>query len=312
MRRIVELLTRLASFLFAWLPIARRERLAGDGKRVLVSGCDSGIGLRLAQRLHEAGYRVLAGCHRSDSEGSRLLEKLRGGENPVQVLQLDVTSDRSVRRALVDGRVHDEGLWGLVNNAGVCVLGEFEWMTTEQVERTVAVNVLGTLRLTKHCLPYIRRSRGRVVSVSTVAAAAPGLPCTAAYYASKTAVESFSRCLRLELARHGAHASVVRPGDLDMWESMDEEQRSVHGRYVTGFVRGCQPQQSSLSPSQLDDSPVFGHIEHALGSRRPRALYVSDSGLWPLFLRTLSILPTALSDAVASLFYSRLGRLGND
>ncbi|KAH7972956.1 hypothetical protein HPB52_019465 [Rhipicephalus sanguineus] len=266
MRRILALLTRLVSFFFGWLPVyGRRERLAGDGKRVLVSGCDSGIGLRLAQRLHEAGYRVLAGCLSTDSDGARQLSKLRDGEYPVRVLQLDVTSDRSVHRALILGQVHDEGLWGLVNNAGVCVLGEFEWMTPEQVERTMAVNLLGTLRLTKSCLPFIRRSKGRVVSLSTVVAAAPAMPCMSTYCVSKTAVESFSRCLRLELARHGAHASVVRPGDL-----------AKH----TGIMK-----------RQADDN------KHALGSRRPRALYVSDSGLWPLFLRTLSVLPTAFSDA---------------
>ncbi|KAL3226251.1 hypothetical protein MRX96_025161 [Rhipicephalus microplus] len=329
MHRVLALLTRLVSFLFGWLPFCgRRERLVGgDGRRVLVSGCDSGIGLRLAQRLHEAGYRVLAGCLSADSEGARQLSKLRDRQHPVQVLQLDVTSDSSVQRALVQGRVHDEGLCGLVNNAGVCVLGEFEWMTPEQVERTMAVNLLGTMRLTKACLPYIRRSKGRVVCLSTVVAAAPAMPCMSAYCASKTAVESFTRCLRLELARHGAHAIVVRPGDLAkhtgimrrqgddneaMWDSMDEEQRSVHGPYVRGFVRGWKSQQGALSPARLDDSPVFDHVEHALGSRSPRALYVSDSGLWPLFLCALSVLPTAFSDAMGSLYYKFLRRSGSE
>ncbi|KAH7972821.1 hypothetical protein HPB52_017658 [Rhipicephalus sanguineus] len=319
MRRILALLTRLVSFFFGWLPVyGRRERLVGDGKRVLVSGCDSGIGLRLAQRLHEAGYRVLAGCLSTDSDGARQLSKLRDGEYPVRVLQLDVTSDRSVHRALIQGQVHDEGLWGLVNNAGVCVLGEFEGLEdSEKMVENVAVCDLSILSFLV----------GRVVSLSTVVAAAPAMPCMSTYCVSKTAVESFSRCLRLELARHGAHASVVRPGDLAkhtgimkrqaddnkaMWESMDEEQRSVHGPHVSGFVRGWKSQQGALSPPQLGDSPVFDHIEHALGSRRPRALYVSDSGLWPLFLRTLSVLPTAFSDAVSSLLYNFLRRLGSE
>lgn len=326
MRRILAFVSRLASFVFGWLPVGR-ERLAGDGRRVLVSGCDSGIGLRLAQRLHDAGYRVLAGCLNIDSAGARHLTTLCDGECPVQVVQLDVTSDQSVQRALIQGQVKEKGLWGLVNNAGVCVLGEFEWMTPEQVERTMAVNLLGTLRLTKSCLPFIRRSKGRVVSLSTVVSASPGFPCMAAYYASKTAVESFSRCLRLELARHGAHAIVVRPGDLvkhtalldrqaddnqAMWESMDEEQRLTHGPHLAGFVRGWRSQQGALSPGRLEDSPLFGHIEHALGSRRPSALYVSDRGLWPLFLRALALLPTAVSDALGALYYIFLRRLGGD
>ncbi|XP_065280779.2 D-beta-hydroxybutyrate dehydrogenase, mitochondrial-like isoform X2 [Dermacentor albipictus] len=274
--RLVRWLVRLlASFVFGWLPVGR-ERLAGEGRRVLVSGCDSGIGLRLAQRLHCAGYRVLAGCLNADSEGARHLATLRDGECPVQVLPLDVTSDRSVQRALLQGQVPE---------------------------------------------------KGRVVSLSTVVSAAPSFPCMAAYYVSKAAVESFSRCLRLELARHGAHAIVVRPGDLvkhtalmdhqadenqAMWESMDKEQRLAHGPHLAGFARGCRSKQGVLSPGRLDDSPLFGHVEHALGSRRPRALYVSDSGLWPLFLRTLALLPTAASDALWALYYIFLGHLGGD
>ncbi|KAL1415929.1 hypothetical protein MTO96_028523 [Rhipicephalus appendiculatus] len=247
MGRILALLTRLVSFLFGWLPFCgRRERLVGDGKRVLVSGCDSGIGLRLAQRLHEAGYRVLAGCLSTDSEGARLLSKLSDGY-PVLVLQLDVTSDRR--------------LWGLVNNAGVCVLGEFEWMTQEQVERTMAVNLLGTLRLTKSCLPYIRRSKGRVQDGRRVRSAAA---CGSSWPATEPTRASF-----VPGTWPSTRGIMKRQADDNkaMWESMDEEQRSVHGAYFWGFVRGWQSQQGALSPGQLDDSPVFDHVEHALGSR---------------------------------------------
>lgn len=325
---ILELITRIVTFLYDWLLgpnrlLFRSVRFSGGGKRVLVSGCDSGIGLRLAQRLHAAGYQVLAGCLSTDSRGARELSQLEG-EHPVRVFQLDITDDQSVRQAIVQAELEEKGLWGLVNNAGVCVLGEFEWLTLEQVERTINVNLLGTLRLTKACLPFVRRSKGRVVSVSTVIAVS-GMPCMAAYCASKVALESFSDCLRLELARHGAHISVVRPGDLvkhtglmdrqdkdakAMWEGLNEEQRAVHELYMAGFTSGWVSKGGMMSPGQLDDSPVFAHIEHALGSARPRARYMSDKTMWALYLRVLALMPVFVADRLQAVFYHVIKCLG--
>ncbi|CAN8031628.1 hypothetical protein HPB47_010716 [Ixodes persulcatus] len=317
----LEFFTRIvaAVYSFFFAPdcgIFRDVRFTGHGKRVLVSGCDSGIGLRTAERLHKAGYQVLAGCLSDQSDGAKKLSLLKG-PHPVVVLQLDITKQDSVREALKKAEVQEKGLWGLVNNAGVCVLGEFEWMTQEQVEHTFGVNVLGTLRLSKACLPYIRKSKGRLVTITTVMAVS-SFPGMSVYCASKFALETFCDVLRIELSRHGAHASVIRPGDLvkhtrileaqkshaqDMWNGMDSEQQSLYEPYMAAFISGRANSGGMLGTEELDDSPVFGHIEHALGAARPRARYMSDKSLWPVFLRFLALLPTTLSDALQSFCY---------
>lgn len=61
------------------------------------------------------------------------------------------------------------GLWAVVNNAGVAVFAETEWCTMEAYERVIGVNLLGTIRVTKACLPLVRRARGRVVNISSLA-----------------------------------------------------------------------------------------------------------------------------------------------
>ena len=52
------------------------------------------------------------------------------------------------------------GLYGLVNNAGICVCGEFEWLTWKQIQRQVEVNLLGTMRVTKYCMPLLKPTQG--------------------------------------------------------------------------------------------------------------------------------------------------------
>lgn len=158
---------------------------------------------------------------------------------------------------------------------------------------------------------------GRVVTITTVMAVST-FPGMSVYCASKLALESFCDVLRVELSRHGAHAAVIRPGDLvkhtrlldgqksdaqDMWNFMDAEQQNVHEPYMAGFLSGWVNNGGFLGTDQLDDSPVFGHIEHALGAARPRARYMSDKSLWPVFLRLLAVLPTSISDFVQSLCY---------
>ena len=66
--------------------------------------------------------------------------------------------------AVVLDTSHDAraGLWAVVNNAGVCIYGEFDWMTTEQALKQVDVNLLGTIRLTKAFLPLVKEAKGRL------------------------------------------------------------------------------------------------------------------------------------------------------
>ena len=55
------------------------------------------------------------------------------------------------------------GLYGLVNNAGICVCGEFEWLTWKQIQHQVEVNLLGTMRVTKYCMPLLKATQGKVI-----------------------------------------------------------------------------------------------------------------------------------------------------
>ena len=62
-----------------------------------------------------------------------------------------------------------EGLWALVNNAGVAVFAETEWCSMSAYEKVLGVNLMGTIRVTKACLPLVRSAKGRVVNISSLA-----------------------------------------------------------------------------------------------------------------------------------------------
>lgn len=125
----------------ALLTRARAPRLL----QVLVTGCDSGFGRRLALRLADRGYYVLAGCLTKD--GARSLVEASGTDR-IEAFELDVTSDESVARAgeLVAEVTAETGLWALVNNAGIIAGHLIDLTPMEVYQKTMDVNCWGGVR----------------------------------------------------------------------------------------------------------------------------------------------------------------------
>ncbi|GFU21307.1 d-beta-hydroxybutyrate dehydrogenase, mitochondrial [Trichonephila clavipes] len=151
----VVLLTGALIILAVWLSWGR-SLMSPDGVTVFISGCDSGIGKQLAVYFAEMGCHVFAGC--LDPRAAML-----SLPDTVRTIHLDITDEECVRQAIstIQNVLEEEKkeLWALVNNAGVCVYGLFEWQTPQQRDRQVQVNLLGTMRLTKACLPLLQKSK---------------------------------------------------------------------------------------------------------------------------------------------------------
>jgi NAD(P)-dependent dehydrogenase (short-subunit alcohol dehydrogenase family) len=180
-----------------------------DQKVAIVTGSSSGIGLETAIHLAKNGFKTYAtmrNLEKSDTIKSK-------SENlSIEILQLDVTDDTSVKNA-INTIIEKEGrIDVLVNNAGYGLLGAVEDLSSEEVKNQFETNVFGIFRTIREILPTMRKQKsGRIITISSVAGFM-GMPIMSAYASSKFAVEGLTESLRHEVSQFGIHACVVEPG----------------------------------------------------------------------------------------------------
>jgi NAD(P)-dependent dehydrogenase (short-subunit alcohol dehydrogenase family) len=180
-------------------------------RNVLITGASGGVGTALTRALDEAGWRVFAGVRSPDAAAA--VEDL-GGD--VKAVQLDLTDDDSIRRAAatVTSEVGGQGLAGLVNNAGIIVQGPLELVPVHALRRQFEVNVIGQIAVTQAFLPLLRRGTGTLVNMGA-ATGRVTVPMLGPISASKTALESLTDALRMELKHQGVGVTIIEPGAME-------------------------------------------------------------------------------------------------
>ena len=262
---------------------------------VLVTGASSGIGRACAIRLSGLGYRVFAGVR--DAAAGEALRALPGGIEPVW---LDVTDPASIRAAVE--KTGSDALAGLVNNAGISVLGPLELVPADAWRRQFEVNVFGLVAVTQAFLPLLRQGRGRIVNIGSIAGRS-ALPGTGPYDSSKFAVEGITDSLRMEVRPFGIRVSLVEPGSVDssIWkksqEAMAELEHSAPAglrELYGGLIANVGKESVKAAAKALPAEKVAKAVEHALTARRPKTRYVvgGDARFWLL----LNLLPDAWRD----------------
>lgn len=168
---------------------------------VVVTGATRGLGGYCAQRLHDAGYRVV-GIGRT------------AATVPFEMRQADVTDADSVKETLSDLR-RDASVYALVNAAGIASMNLVLTTPPSTIRRIIETNLVGTILCCQAVAPsLIRRGGGRIINFSTL-----GVPLAikgeAVYIASKAGVEAFSRVFAREMAPHGVTVNTIAPGPID-------------------------------------------------------------------------------------------------
>jgi NAD(P)-dependent dehydrogenase (short-subunit alcohol dehydrogenase family) len=265
---------------------------------VLISGASRGIGRATTLRLARAGWTVYATV-RQAADGEELVAE--AGEL-VRPLQLDVTSDEQIAAL---GEALPERLDALVNNAGIVVSGPLETLSAADMREQFEVNVVGAVALTNLVLPRLRKSRGRIVFVSSLSGKV-STPMTGAYNASKFAIEAIADAWRLELRSWGVKVVLVEPAmtDTDLWRDapetleaeaaeMSAEHRDLYGEHLEGMRKVIPRIQKMAKP--VDG--VAATIERALTATRPRARYAVGTDV-KVQAALSSVAPTRVMDAV--------------
>ncbi|HHT75053.1 MAG: SDR family oxidoreductase [Methanomassiliicoccaceae archaeon] len=163
---------------------------------ILITGSSIGIGRATALRFSEEGSRIVITYHRDEEEAWEAAEECqRRGARGTMVLRLDLRDDVNIRKAVADTVGEMGHIDVLVNNAGVIERKPVEEQTFEDIEQQLRINLEGTIKMTRTCLPHLRKMVINVVSLT----AHRGYPDLGVYAASKGGMISFSRTLAEEI-----------------------------------------------------------------------------------------------------------------
>jgi NAD(P)-dependent dehydrogenase (short-subunit alcohol dehydrogenase family) len=277
-------------------------------KSVVVTGASTGIGWGCAKVLTASGFRVF-GSVRREVDAERLARDLGANFTP---LIFDVTDEAAVAAAAkqVDAALRGETLFGLVNNAGIAVLGPLLYQKIEDFKQQIAVNLTGHLIVTQAFAPLLGADRtrkgapGRIVMISSVGGKNAS-PFLGAYNASKFALEGMSESLRRELIPFSIDVIVVAPGTVatSMWDRPDAINVAAFADtpYAQAFARlkvhMITNGRRGLPPQQLGET-----VKTALTAARPKARYTVTPD--PIETLVANALPKRVVDTIIA------GRLG--
>lgn len=300
-------------------------------QNVLVTGAGSGIGEACTRRLSTMGWRVFAGV--LDESQRTYLEQARLPN--VTPLLLDITQADSIASAAatVAERLGTAGLSGLVNNAGIGVLGPVEYFPLDRFRRQMEVNFFGHLAVTQAFLPLLRRTTpaqmtpgrttpaqmtpgrntlgqtmswqtgGRIVNISSMAGRGT-LPLFAAYSASKHGIEAVSDALRQELRPWKMHVACIEPALVAtpiLASSQVEADAAFaamppEGRERYGRYFERMKNNTQINAAAQPPDVVARAVAHALTARRPKTRYIVGGMRWRFWM--LTKLPDRVRDWV--------------
>ena len=180
-------------------------------KVAIVTGSATGIGFEIAIHLAKNVFHTYA-TMRSLQKANGITEMAKTEKLPLSLIQLDVTDDPSITKA-IDTVINESGrIDVLVNNAGYGLVGSVEDMSIQEMKAQYETNVFGIFRVTKAVLPHMRKQRGgSIINISSIAGRI-ALPLYSAYVSTKFAIEGLSESMAYELEPFGIKVAIIEPG----------------------------------------------------------------------------------------------------
>jgi len=283
---------------------------------VVVTGASSGFGALTVRALARAGHTVYAGIR--DTAGRNapvvagLIEEAAADGLALHPVELDVTSQPSADAA-VDRILDEQGrLDVIVHNAGHMVLGPAEAFTPEQYASVYDVNVLGTQRVNRAALPYLRAQHsGLLVWVGSSSTRGGCPPFLAPYFGAKAAMDAIAVSYAAELIRFGIDTTIVVPGAFTTGTShfahagapADADRAAAYDARYRALMDEVNPRLSALIPGDADPGEVADVIAGVVSrpaGQRPFRVHVDPS-------RDGSEVVSVVADRIRADFYRRIG-----
>ena len=181
-----------------------------NGRVVVVTGASSGIGEAMAREYAKMGAKVIMAARREE-ELKRIAEEITEAGGNVAYTACDVTKEEDCKHLIEVAVDEFGGVDVMICNAGLSMRALFDDCDLNVLHRLMDVNFWGTVNCTKYALPYLQKSHGSLVGISSVAGI-HGLPGRTGYSASKYAMTGFLDTIRVENLKKGVHVMTACPG----------------------------------------------------------------------------------------------------
>ena len=247
-------------------------------KVALVTGSSTGNGFETSLLLAKNGFYTYATMRNID-KSTRIKEIAKKDSLPLEVIQLDVTDDKSVIDAINVISNRQGQIDVLVNNAGYEHHGAVEELSIEEIKTQFETNFFGAVRVLKAVLPVMRKQRsGAIVNISSIGGKI-GVPLNSAYVGSKFALEGFSESIKYELESFGIKVILIEPGavNTNYLENSKQAQKAMgsdspyaeFSKKVSEGIRESFNHTNSSSPKQVAEV-ILGAIK----SEKPNTRYL--------------------------------------
>jgi len=224
-------------------------------KVAVITGAGAGIGEATALLFAKEGAKVC--CNSISGSALKIVEKIKKAGGKAIFIQADVSKEEDAKRIINKTLEAYEKIDILFNNAGIVLGGSLDTISTEDFDRTMAVNVRGIYLVSKYAIPYLKKTKGTIINNAS-SVAFKGVPNRAAYAASKGAVLSMTRAMAADYLNDEIRVNAICPGTTDT-PSLADRIRRIGGDYIKvkqGYI-DRQPLKRLGKPEEIAEGVLF-------------------------------------------------------
>jgi len=266
-----------------------------NSKYVMITGISTGIGFALCTFFIEKGYHVI-GTVRNEEDKSNLKNTFNKN---LTILCFDVrnTIKMNIEFESIAPLLSKDGLYCVINNAGVAIPGPLELMDEELFDAQLDINVKAVRRITNAVLPYLKvKTPGKIINISSVSGLV-NMPYNGAYCISKHALESMTEVYRRELLPFGISVSAVQPGPIKtpIWKKNLGSMKSYYQSEYGSVLQKADKIIENTEKNALDTSAVVKKVWKIFNEKNSSPLNIVHKKKWG-FMLFWKLIPRSIAD----------------
>jgi len=244
-------------------------------KVALVTGSSSGIGFETSLALARNGFYTFA-TMRNISKGEKIKEFTKKENLPIEIIELDVDKENSVKNSINTIIEKKQRIDVLVNNAGWGLWGSVEDVSIDEFKEQFETNFFSIIRMIHEVAPIMREQKsGHIINISSIAGRI-GFPISPAYISSKFALEGLSESLRFELMPFGVNVIIIEPGMIktNFFEPMKLGKKAEKTDAYKNITEKVLSGVKMMAQMATDPKEVSNTIIQAIKEEKPLPRYI--------------------------------------